>query len=591
MSGPGHRPSRRAASVMSTPFAGPGTADGGELVRHFRLALEAGGLGTWRWDMATGVTVWDERLEALFGLAPGTFEGTYEAWLARQHPDDVDRVVATVDAAVRDRCGYVMDHRVVWPDGTVRWLQGRGQVVLDAAGEVLGTIGCVADVTDRVRFDQERERRMAEAGEAIRRERLHRTRLELLGRVNDALRAATDRGDLMRRVTQAVVPRLGDWCALYLLTDAGPVPEVEIAHVDPEMVALGRDLQRRFPYDPHAPQGVPSVIRTGRTERELDIDDDVIDRADLPAEARDILRSLALRSSIIVPLVKRGRVLGAMQFVMSRSNRSFDEDDVTLAEAVAVRIASSLENLRLVEQQRQIALTLQRDLLPSVLPDIPGVDLAVRYWAAGEGTEVGGDFYDVFPIEPGRWGLAIGDVCGTGPSAASLTALARHSIRSAAWHGDDPATVLAHLNRALAASDQGSFVTAVYGEWHDGHRRLELAVAGHPLPVLIEADGRARMVGRPGTLLGPFPRPRVHTTPVDLAAGATLVLYTDGVSDVPPPAGLDDAATVDLVRDAVAGALDAEHVADRIHARLSARLPVEARPDDIALLVVRLPTG
>ena len=175
------------------------------------------------------------------------------------------------------------------------------------------------------------------------------------------------------------------------------------------------------------------------------------------------MTSLDLRSAITVAMKKRGRVVGALQFIRSVRSRPYTADDVALAETVAGRIASSLENLRLHERQREIARTLQRSLLPATLPDMPGLDTAVRYWPHGEGSEVGGDFYDIFALEePGQFAIVLGDVCGTGPAAAALTGLARHTIRDSAWHGDPPATVLAALNRAVRRS----------GHEHVPHLRL-----------------------------------------------------------------------------------------------------------------------
>lgn len=561
-----------------------------DLAEHLRLALDAGGLGTWRWDMATGVTVWDERLEALFGLGPGEFEGTYEAWLARQHPDDLEMVIRTVEDAVRTKSGYRMDHRVVWPDGTVRWLQGRGQVLLDADGAVVGTIGCVGDVTEQMEAAQERERLRAEAEQALDRERLDRQRLEFLAQIDDALRDADDQATLTARVTAVSVPRLGDWCSLAVLPPDSQIPDITVAHVDPAMVSYAEELQRRFPYDPDAPMGVPAVIRTGRTEHVAEITDEMIDEADVDDEVREIVRQLALRSTIVVPLRRRGRTLGAMQFVMSSTGRVYDAADVALAELVAVRVAAALADVRDAEHQRVIATTLQKSLLPSFLPDVPGLEVAVRYWAAGESTEVGGDFYDLFALDDDhdRWGLAIGDVCGTGPTAAAVTAMARHTIRTSAWHGDDPVEVLACLNRAMQAAHAESFLTGVYGELDTEEMRVEMAIAGHPHPVVVEPGQPARLVGRQGTMLGPFPSPRLELSTVTLAPGAALVLYTDGVTDVPPPNGLDEAGLVALVGDAVRPGDSAEQIADRLRIAISQQLPLDSRPDDIALMVLRV---
>ena len=148
------------------------------------MALEAGELGTFRWDMASGVTTWDTTLERLFGLEPGGFDGTYDAWVALLHPDEVDEVLAVVESAVANKSSYQMDHRVIWPDGSVHWLQGRGKVTLDARGDVTGTIGCTADITARklVEFDAQERARTAAASAAS--ERLQRERLEFLAKIS-----------------------------------------------------------------------------------------------------------------------------------------------------------------------------------------------------------------------------------------------------------------------------------------------------------------------------------------------------------------------------------------------------------------------
>ena len=149
--------------------------------------MDAGGLGTWRWERDTGATVWDERLEALFGLEPGSFDGTFEAYAALLHPEDAAEVLGTVEEAVQSKGRYIVEHRVVWPDGSVHWILGAGQPTVDEAGEVTGTIGACADVTARVLVEQERDRLLAEAVDAAEVERLSRERLEFLTRINDAL--------------------------------------------------------------------------------------------------------------------------------------------------------------------------------------------------------------------------------------------------------------------------------------------------------------------------------------------------------------------------------------------------------------------
>jgi PAS domain S-box-containing protein len=564
-----------------------------DLAEQVRLAVEAGGLGTFRWETATGMAEWDSRLEALVGLEPGGFPGTFEAWIALVHPDDIANVTGIINAATEAKGSYAVEHRVVWPDGSVHWLHGAGRMTLDDAGNVTGAIGCTRDITEWKEAELARQRLTLEAIESADLERINRQRLEFLTKVNDALAAARDRRELMANVTQAAVADLCDWCAIFVLPHPGALtPLVEVAHVDPGMVAYARELQPRFPYDPDAPAGIPRVIRTGEAEFYPTVDEAVLEDLGATDAERDIARSLALRSAISVPIVKKGRVLGAMQFVMSESRRRYTTDDFTLANAVAARIAASLDNLRLSEEQRNIASTLQASLLPSELPVIPGVDVAVRYWAAGEGVEVGGDFYDLFRLHDDSWAVVIGDVCGTGPTAAAVTGLARHTIASAAWHGDDHVSVLDNLNRAMRARDAGPFCTVLYGTVRPSPAGVGFTFAsgGHPLPIVVRGGGVAATCGTGGRLIGVFDDINVAVTEITLQAGDTVVLYTDGATDVAPPHGLTDVEFTELVGRAAGDSITAEELADRLHLELSAVLDIDERDDDIALMVLRVPT-
>ncbi len=565
-----------------------------ELTDHLSLALEAGHLGTWRWDSQAGRVRWDERMEAIFGLAPGQFDGTFESYVARLHPDDRDHVLATVDDAVARRGHYAIDHRVVWPDGSVHWVQGRGQALVGAEGDAVGTAGCVRDITALKMAEAASERRAEAQLAAAARERLRHERLEFLAGLTDASLVAGGHQEFIELVTSAAVPRLGDWCALYFVPEPGATMERRIAHVDPAKVAWVEALSERHPYDPEATTGVPAVIRTGVTEYLPEIDQEVLDRvlADSniePAELADILDFLGLTSVITVPLTTTRGVIGAVQFVSAESGQRYDEDDLSLAKAAAGRIAAVLENMWFTEQHRAISATLQRALLPPEIPHLDEVELEVRYWPAGAASEVGGDFYDVFPLDPGRWAIVIGDVCGTGPNAAAVSSIARHTVRAAARHGHDHATVLAWLNEAIYHSGRGLFATACYAtleETDDGYQ-LESAAAGHPLPLVVRAGGPVEVVGQPGTLLGVFPETRSHPTAIRLDPGDAVVFYTDGVTDLPPPYGLDQEQLIEVVGE-VARGRRAKEIADGLDAFLSDRLPGNRRRDDTAMVVLRV---
>jgi PAS domain S-box-containing protein len=568
-----------------------------DLTERLRLALDAAQLGTWRWDIATGAVHWDERMMQLYGLAPGGFGGTFDDFAAAIHPDDRSRVLATIEQAVAARARYRVEHRVVSADGAVRWVHGAGQITVAPSGEPEGAIGCAMDVTEQA------ERRLAveRAAEASRdlaeQERVNRERFEFLAAVNDAVADARTVDEVVHRFVRAAVPRLGDWCSVHLVSHVHDAdPEVVTYHVDPELVAWIESLSERYPYDPNATTGIAHVIRTGEVEFHPEITTDVIDDAlaragyddDATNELRDVLDRLRLRSSITVPLAKLGRTLGGITFATTTDGRHYTTEDLDLARAVAGRVAASIENRRLADHQREIASTLQRSLLPTSLPDIEGIDLAVRYWAAGEGNEVGGDFYDVFAASPGRWATVIGDVCGKGPEAAAVTGLARHAIRQAVWRGDDGPTVFRWLNRMVGAAEPRTFLTAALVSIAAARTGfdLEVTLAGHPWPVLVSADGHARRIGSAGSVLGWFAEIDTTSVTEHLDAGDTLVLYTDGISDVPPPNLLGPDEVTRLIAEAVRGGSTASQMADRLEHAIADRVTIADRPDDIAIVVL-----
>jgi PAS domain S-box-containing protein len=243
---------------------------------------------------------------------------------------------------------------------------------------------------------------------------------------------------------------------------------------------------------------------------------------------------------------------------------------------------------------RRVANALQRSLLPPHLPAIPGFQLGAAYRAGSEAAVVGGDFYDVFALGPGRWGIAIGDVRGKGPDAASLTALVRYAIRTAAVRETSPGSVLAVVNEAvLRDTPEEDFCTAIYASLVvDGTApTLRLAVGGHPLPLLATGDDGDRHVataGRAGTLLGAVADPVLHDQEISLQADDVLLFYTDGVVDTRTPGGRlgEDGLGALLTQ---CGGLDAAVVASNIEAALAGTEDLSDPPqrDDVALLALR----
>ena len=209
-----------------------------------------------------------------------------------------------------------------------------------------------------------------------------------------------------------------------------------------------------------------------------------------------------------------------------------DEDDLGFAREVTRRVARAMENARLYRDRDRAAVTLQASLLPPELPDVPGIDVASLFLPAIAGYAVGGDFYDVFEIDDGRWVALVGDVCGKGLEAAALTGLARHTLRAVA-NVDKPSEALAQLNRALLRERiDGRFCTvalAVFDPPEDDGTRVTVAIGGHPRPQHVRRSGESSAVGRHGTLLGVAEKVDLHDDEVTLTQGEALVLFTDGI--------------------------------------------------------------
>ncbi|HVG74642.1 MAG TPA: GAF domain-containing SpoIIE family protein phosphatase, partial [Thermoleophilaceae bacterium] len=300
--------------------------------------------------------------------------------------------------------------------------------------------------------------------------------------------------------------------------------------------------------------------------------------------------AIGMRSAIVVPMTTRGRTLGALTWVNGLSGRRFDEQDVELAQELARRCATAIDNARLYSDRAYIARTLQQSLLPVELPDIPGIETAARFRPTGEGNEVGGDFYDVFETGNHGWTIVMGDVCGKGPDAAAVTALARYTLRAAAMRERLPSRSLYVLNEAqLRQRDDRRFCTVAYAylEKLDRGARAGISTGGHPLPLVLRADGTVEPVGAPGTLLGIVDDPNLEDHMVTLEPGDSLVFYTDGVIESRPDSSgvLDERRLGELVATCAGSGPDA--IAARIED--AAVMSQNGRPrDDIAVLVLRV---
>jgi PAS domain S-box-containing protein len=413
-------------------------------------------------------------------------------------------------------------------------------------------------------------------------EREHR----LLSQTGELLGASLDYETILGNLARLVVPDAADCAVLDMVGPRGSLERLAVAHVDPDRERLARELFERYPPDPGASAGAPEVIRTGEPELNEQVSD-----AQLRAEARDehhlaMLRELGVTSAMVVPLAARGRILGVLTFAAAGSARRFDRADLEFARQLASRASMAIDNARLYRERSRIAAALQNSLLPSRLPHIPGFEVAARFRAAGEGNEVGGDFYDLFETGAGEWAIVIGDVSGKGAEAAAVTAMARYTVRAAAMGERPPSEVLHLLNDAmLRERSPERFCSVGFGRLHlrEEGARLRVASAGHPLPLVVHSDGTVALVGEPGTLAGVTEDPSLFDREVGLEPGDKLVFYTDGVTEARVHDGMLGTERLSALIASCAG-LRAGATAERIeHTVLDG--PGEPR-DDIAVLVL-----
>ena len=565
-------------------------------LERYQLALEAGRMGTWYWDVAHGTLDWDEQLHHVFGLDLGSFAGTFEAYLALLHPDDVAPTVATIQASVEGRRDHYVEHRVVLRDGSIRWVSGTGRAVFGAEGDVIAMVGVGADITEQ---RAARDARLAaEAATAVARDEADRSqaRLTLLGRVSGVLGASLDVATTLRQAADLVVhEQLADWCVVEV-DRAGDVSQIAITHRDPAMIEMARQVRHDYPPERDPQTGTGKVFRTGEPELWASVPPELLVQSARDETHLALLQSLRLNSVMMIPLPARGRVLGVMTMIGTH-DRTFDEHDLAAAVELGRRAGVALDNANVYADRDRVARTLQESLLPPRLPLVPGLDLAASYRPGSQALGIGGDFYDVFPAGDGSWRVVIGDVCGKGVEAAALTGALRYALRTAAVLAESPAAALRVVNETFLHEDwDGRFATLLLLQVDLTPRgaRVTIASGGHPPPMLRRSDGRVERVDAPGSLIGVLRQAEFSETGLVLGPGDSLLLYTDGVTEAGGHGDLfGEERLLDVLAagpsDSAAGLVSS--VSDAVEAftqAATAGATDDTNRDDLALICVRV---
>lgn len=501
--------------------------------------------------------------------------------------------------------------------GAVPLLSGTGMrsvviVPLKVEGRLTGSLGVAAEAPGRysnqealrLQFAADRIALAVESARLTELERLRRGSLSFLVEASDLLAGTLERDQTLALMAQMIVPTLASWCAVYTIAEQAEPELAFVLHEDEDRIdgikALLSQVRAPEP-DPTpgarawtAPSDAAHSSALRASLRSLGVGPSgsatIADRT--PSTPGVALATAAAvgGETVVLPLVARNRVIGMLTLGKPADER-FRQEILELAEDLSRRAALALDNARLYSERTAISQALQRSLLPPELPHVPGVEVEVVYRAAGEGNEVGGDFYDLFPIRDGCWGFAIGDVCGTGPEAAAVTGLARHALRLLAREGFGGPAVLERLNAAIL--DEGArsrFLTLLYGElWpqHDGSAVLRMVCAGHPLPLRLRPDGTVEPAAEPQPLLGVMDDLELVEQSVTLDPGDVLLCVTDGVTERREGTRmLGDDGLADVL--ATCTGLTAGAVAARIQ-RAVERFASDAPSDDMAILAMRVP--
>lgn len=408
-------------------------------------------------------------------------------------------------------------------DGSVVNVTVSDSGLYDATGTLIGVVSIVTDVTEARRSVKQ----LVSEAEAL------RFLLDAATVVSSALGFE----ESVRSLGALAVPLLGEVCLVDVVVE-GSVQRMVAVHADPEKAHLA---ERLFSYPPKLSGSHPAaeILTAGSGATIGEMDDDFIRATTVDDEHYRLVKQLDFRQFMCAPLRARGRLVGTITLVSTGSGRRFLPDDLALVEALAARVANVVDNARLYSEQARVARSLQAALLPRALPAIPGLQLAAAYQAAGEGNEVGGDFYDVFEVGRGIWAVVIGDVCGRGPDAAAVTGLVRHALHASGRHNRNPKAMLQFANSMLCDEEGRSierFCTAAVAVLRPGSpTRVSFSSAGHPPALVRRASGTVEELPSTGITLGVVDDLGGRAQRLTLEEGDLMVMYTDGLTEARDP--------------------------------------------------------
>ena len=442
----------------------------------------------------------------------------------------------------------------------------------------------VIDLTARQRAERERAALLARARSARAEADSARERLAFLMRAGALVAATRDRDELLDQAARLVVPALADYCVVFLPTSDGMLRASSLSHRNRARAKVLATL-REHPISPAGPLLAQRAHTTGTTQLSRDVAAEMAAWAGAEPEAIGVVKLMRPRSAIATPLLGSHGPSGVVVLGRGARRPRFTEADVPVVEELGRRLTVGLANADAFAREHAIAETLQRSLLPDALPQVPGLDLAVRYVPATEGADVGGDWYDAFPVQGGRIGLVTGDVAGHSIASASVMGQVRSILRAYAIDDPDPARVLERANTALARLLPDVLASVVYAVLDPATGDLAYASAGHPPPLITTGAGHVEYLDDTmGIMLGACTGTSFTTGRRLLPPGARLLLYTDGLIE-DRHRDICDGLTILAQTLQRSRPSSAAQTCAAVHAEL---LGTARRHDDVCLLTARL---
>jgi PAS domain S-box-containing protein len=296
---------------------------------RWRLAMAAGRMVSWDWEISTGRVILSQDWEALHGIPAGTFAGTFEAYQSDIHPEERESVMRSIQMAVEQGTEHHAEYRLVWPDGSVHWIEARGRVLRDESGEPVRMIGICMDIKERKQTEQS---------------------LQFLADASRSLVKLVDYQGTVQKVVGLAVPSFADACAAHLVDEDGELHQVAAKHVDAGKRELVEGIGRLVQVLSDRQISPSHVFRSGRSAMVAEISGTIPESVLQDDAHLRILRELNPKSYICVPLPLQGKAIGTLTFITSESCRHYTPADLAVAEDLGHRVAIAIENTQLYAQ-------------------------------------------------------------------------------------------------------------------------------------------------------------------------------------------------------------------------------------------------